>query len=90
MERVRKLRESAGDEMSFTDDDLARYKSFYCGGEKSDGTWVVSLSELKALIARLEAAEQACEYAKHYEPVSGLDGVEYKIVMERWHKAAGK
>lgn len=73
--------------MTFTDDDLKWYKSFTRTGPKSDGTWVVMINELEALLARLEAAEAIVIYNEGYlKGLSLVVDAEYR----KWRKAAGK
>ncbi len=70
---------------SFTDDDLKRLKSSL--------TMVNPRDECtKALLARMEAAEQVILEASHDCPVCGDDvgSQSWKEALKAWRKAAGK
>ena len=64
---------------SLTDDDLKRYKEFHV------------FPDAKALIARLEAAEEVCEeFNAFFRDHPGLRFDSAIEVLKAWRKAAGK
>lgn len=72
--------------MSFSDDDLKRLKEII--NEHGLITHNMGANVYKALLARLEAAEEVCERAKTHgceDPECVLD-----LSLEDWRKAAGK
>lgn len=79
--------------MTFTDDDLKRLKDTATRCEESASSLPldemiadVSPLELKALIARLEAAERLIECVTCGRDVRGI----WETFYEKWRKAAGK
>lgn len=73
--------------MNFTNDDLKRLKEGLCVKELCDGC--ITCHTVKALLARLEAAEDLLEslltIIPHDERSASMDDQEYA-----WRKAVGK
>lgn len=77
-----------GDEMSFTDEDLERLeKSVLAMTPKTHMQW--SIAEIKALLARLEAAEAWGNHG-HCGCEPGLKTILDCPYYMAWRKAAGK
>jgi hypothetical protein len=72
--------------MTFTDYDLRSLK------RETDDIFVYKIRQIhiKALIARLEAAEQWCAYCWSVACNEGTYSEEEVSQLERWRKAAGK
>lgn len=74
--------------MTFTDDDLKFWKSLGSDDETKDCLDIQPVT-MKALIARLEAAELALEHFIDSTPVSD-ERTRLDDECDEWRKAAGK
>lgn len=77
-------------QMTFTDDDLKRLKVSLSGELPEFSTWAKSdLEVLRALLARLEAAEALVQCGGMFHN-SGYDGRHECKAYEAWRRACGK
>lgn len=71
----------------FTDEDLKRLKDLMMGFPNS-AVSSLDVGEIRALLARLEAAEKVCEAAQYMKRL--IYSARFNADMEAWRKAAGK
>ena len=74
--------------MTFTDDDLKQLKENMVQRGRSEV--YMQRFELEALLARLEAAEEALYYFAHCGTLGHSAGMKGDLLYEAWEKMAGK
>lgn len=75
--------------MTFDDDDLKQIKDEIANRERGITDVAEYVFDMKALLARLEAAEECAAYLVAMEP-GDVKGNEAWKIIKAWRKAAGK